>query len=57
MIPQDGNDGTNYRFTIERIPESSAMTLLLYGDDQKIGRLQKRIILFKEKKPYHVGQD
>jgi len=33
------------------------MTLLLYGDDQKIGRLQKRIILFKEKKPYHVGQD
>ncbi|MDG2400433.1 MAG: hypothetical protein P8M04_07655 [Akkermansiaceae bacterium] len=31
MIPQDGNDGTNYRFTIERIPESSAMTLLLDG--------------------------
>ena len=37
--------------------ENALKYLLLYGDDQKIGRLQKRIILFKEKKPYHVGQD
>ncbi len=27
----DGNDGTNYQFTIDRVPEPSAMVLLLGG--------------------------
>jgi tetratricopeptide (TPR) repeat protein len=37
--------------------ENALKYLLLYGDDQKINRLQKRTIQFKEKKPYRRGQE